>query len=414
MTPAARIQAAIDILDGLAKSKLPADRFLREFFRARRYAGSKDRAAVAERVFGVLRHRFSLAWRMQDESPRALVLTAVAGEGADPDTLFTGQSYAPAPLSEEERRRLKAAPGEPPLSVAGEFPPFLEGELTRAFGGDLLREMAAMQARAPVDLRANTLKASREEVLAALRGQSFDAAPASYALDGIRIPPGASGLERTRAFEDGWFEVQDEAAQIAALLVAAKPGTRVLDMAAGAGGKALALAAAMRNEGEIVAGDVRESALRQLESRAQRAGAACIRIDTDPHGTFDAVLLDAPCSGTGTWRRQPELRGRITPSRLDALCATQDALLDRAARLVRPGGRLVYATCSILPRENQDRVAAFRARHPGFRILRADAVWRESADTAPPPGLGEFFVASPHSTVMDGFFAAILVREKAA
>jgi 16S rRNA (cytosine967-C5)-methyltransferase len=189
---------------------------------------------------------------------------------------------------------------------------------------------------------------------------------------------------------------------------------RVLDMAAGAGGKTLAMAAAMRNEGEIVVCDMRISALKQLRLRAARAGVTCFRVEKVPEGTFDLVLLDAPCSGSGTWRRQPELRWKIGPKTLAERIATQDEMLDRAAALVKPGGRLVYATCSILPCENQDRVAAFGKRHPAFALLRADAAWRESAGSEPPPGVQEFFAASPYSTGTDGFFAAVLVREKRA
>ncbi|MBS0471031.1 MAG: RsmB/NOP family class I SAM-dependent RNA methyltransferase [Proteobacteria bacterium] len=415
MTPAARIQAAIDILTELAKTDQPADRLIRDFFRARRYAGSKDRAAVIDRVYDVLRHRQAFAWRMGSESARALVLASVLEEGGDPDLLFTGSTFAPRQLDEDEERQRKHPPAaEPPLHVVGEFPPFLEGELKRAFGNRLLHELAALSERAPVDLRANSLKATRDEVLGVLRGEGFDVTPAPYAPDGLRLPSGSSGLDRTTAFTNGWFEIQDEAAQIASLLAGAKPGMRVLDMAAGAGGKTLALAAAMRNEGEIVANDPRISALKQLNLRAVRAGVTCVRIEKEPRGAFDIVFLDAPCSGSGTWRRQPEQRWKLTPKVLAERMAKQDELLDRAAPLVKPGGRLVYATCSILPSENQDRVAVFRERHPGFVVARADNVWRESAGTDALPGMGEFFAASPYSTGTDGFFAAVLVREKRA
>ncbi len=416
MTPAARVQAAIDILEGLEQSAQPADRFLRDFFRARRYAGSKDRAAIAERVFQILRHRGVLGWRMQDESPRALVLASVIEEGGDPDVLFTGQTYAPAALSEDERRRMKASPGEPPLSAEGGFPPFLEHEMIRAFGDNVLRETVALQQRAPLDLRANSLKTTREDLVTLLRGQGIDAIATPHSPIGVRVVGGGTGLDRSDAFTRGLFEVQDEASQIAALLCGARPGLRVLDLAAGAGGKSLALAAAMDNSGAILACDVRQPALQETAIRAKRAGAGIVATHliseaTPPSGLFDMVLIDAPCSGSGTWRRQAELRWRLTPRRLDQLNATQDALLDQAARHVKPGGRLIYATCSLLPRENEDRVAAFRARQAAFKPLRADTAWRESAGTAPPPGLGETFRASPLTTGTDGFFAAILTRE---
>jgi 16S rRNA (cytosine967-C5)-methyltransferase len=410
MTPAARAQAAIDILEGLETSAQPADRYLRDYFRARRYAGSKDRAAVAERVFDVLRHRAAFAWQMQDEAPRALVLASLAAGGEDVDLLFTGQNYAPAALRDDEGRALKATRDAPPLYVEGAFPEFLEPELRRAFGERVLHEMAALQARAPVDLRVNTLKAEREDVLVALHDEGFTAEPTPFAPHGIRIPSGegSAKLGSGKLFEGGAFEFQDEAAQIASLLVAAKAGERVLDLTAGAGGKALAIAAATNNQAKIIASDMRDGALEQMRLRADRAGAH-ILIDKEPRGMFDAVLLDAPCSGTGTWRRQPEQRWRLTPSRLDQFTATQDELLDRAAAFVKPGGRLVYATCSILPRENGARVAALLARNPAFKSARADAAWPESAGD-PPPGLGAVFDATPYSTGTDGFFAAILAR----
>jgi 16S rRNA (cytosine967-C5)-methyltransferase len=185
---------------------------------------------------------------------------------------------------------------------------------------------------------------------------------------------------------------------------------RMLDFAAGAGGKALALAGIMRNEGEIVATDIRSDSLAELERRAMRAGVTIIQTAPKPEGVFDVVLLDAPCSGTGTWRRQPELRWRLTPERLEELKATQDALLVQAAEHVKAGGRLVYATCSILPSENEDRVAGFLESQREFAVVPASNVWRESVGTPPPPNLGPSFHASPHSTQTDGFFTAILER----
>ena len=417
MTPAARLQMAIDVLETMEKSDQPVDRLLKDWFRTRRFAGSKDRAAIAERVFAVQRRRASFAWRIGSDSPRALVLASVLAAAEDPAPLFTGGGYCPAQLSDQELAVIAVPPtADAPLSVRGEFPVFLEPELTRAFGERLLDEMVALQARAPADLRVNTIRRERGEVLAALIAQGFAAVATPYAANGIRIADGSAALGRTAMFESGAFEFQDEAAQIAAQLCNARPERRVLDFAAGAGGKSLALAAAMRNEGEIVACDIRQPALQELAIRAKRAGASNIKThllsDTNPRdGLFDIVLLDAPCSGSGTWRRQPELRWRTTPERLAELVPLQDRLLARAAAHVKPGGRLVYATCSILPRENQERIATFLSRNPAFKILRADAAWRESGGANPPPGMAEFFHASPHSTGTDGFFAAILTRE---
>ncbi len=417
MTPAARLQAAIDVLETLATTDQPLDRLLRDWFRTRRYAGSKDRAAIAARVFTIQRHRASLAWRMNCETPRALAISSLLADGEKPEAYFTGGGYGPSELSDVEQTAIAAPPaGEAPIPVRGEFPEFLEPELTRAFGPHLLDEMLALQARAPVDLRVNTLKRQRGEVLAALQAREFKAAATPFSPVGIRIPSGEGSAElgRSAMFESGAFEFQDEAAQIASLLCQAKPGERILDLAAGAGGKSLALAAVMQNQGEIVACDIRQPALQQLAARATRAGATIIRTHLlakePPDGPFDAVLLDAPCSGSGTWRRQPELRWRLTPGLLRARTALQDKLLDQAATPVRPGGRLIYATCSILPCENEDRAAAFLARHHEFALRPCTQAWRESL----PPGMGEFFRASPRAMGTDGFFAAIFVRNAAA
>ena len=418
VTPAARIQAVIDILEGMNASALPADRFIREFFRARRYAGSKDRAAVTDRVFAIARHRASLAWRIGDESARALAIASLLAEGIDMsgiDALFGGAGYGPPALTEQECEAIAApARPNPPLHVQGEFPAFLESELARALGDHLLDEMRASQSRAPVDLRVNTLKASRDEVLATLRAEGYAADPTRYSPFAIRIPSGdrLAALRQNKMFELGFFEFQDEAAQIASLLCAARPRETVLDLAAGAGGKALALAAEMQNQGAILASDIDPARLAQLGPRATRAGASIIRTGAEiAPAAFDAVFVDAPCSGSGAWRRQPENKWRLTPARLAELNATQDLLLDQAATAARPGGRIVYATCSVLPCENEDRVAAFRARHPQFRAVPASAIWREATACQSPPGMDAFFRASPLKTGTDGFFAAIFRRE---
>jgi 16S rRNA (cytosine967-C5)-methyltransferase len=418
MTPAARLQTAIDILETMATTEQPVDRLLKDWFRTRRFAGSKDRAAIAERVFTIQRHRAALAWRMRSETPRALVIASLLAEGAMPDTWFTGDGYGPALLSDDEKAAIAVEPAPAPLPVLGGFPAFLEPELTNLYGPSLLDEMLALQQRAPVDLRVNTLRRERGEVLDALIAQGFAAAPTPYAPHGIRIASGEgmAALGRGAMFESGAFEFQDEAAQIASILCRARPDSRILDLAAGAGGKSLALAALMRNQGEIVASDIRQPALQELAVRAKRAGATNIKTHLlsdayPPTGLFDTVLLDTPCSGSGTWRRQPELRWRTTPARLAELVPLQDRLLAQAAAFVKPGGRLVYATCSILPRENEARIATFLARNPAFKLLRADAAWRESAKGEPPPGLGEFFRASSFSTGTDGFFTAVLQRE---
>lgn len=370
---------------------------------------------MSERVFQICRYRASFAWRMGSGNPRALAVASLLSEGMNADeiaALFSGEGYGPAALSNAEYAALARAPeGEPPLHVRSEFPAFLEPELAERFGGNLLAEMQAMMARAPIDLRVNTLKATRGDVLAMLRAEGYEADPARYSSLAIRIPAGAAGLDRTAPFASGLFEFQDEAAQIAALLCDAKPGMRVLDIAAGAGGKALALAAEMQNRGSIVATDISPARLKQIGPRADRAGVAIVHTHENPRGIFNLVLVDAPCSGSGTWRRQPEQKWRLSPARLAELVTIQDELLLRAAAHVAPGGRLVYATCSLLPCENERRIAAFLGNTPNFSPVPAAAIWRNGTDTAAPPGMGEFFRASPYVTGTDGFFTAVLAKE---
>jgi 16S rRNA (cytosine967-C5)-methyltransferase len=421
MTPAARIQSAIEVLAGLDETRLPADRFLRDWFRARRYAGSKDRAAVAQIVYDVLRHKASLAWRMGREDARSLVIGSLLSENhsaGDITKLFAGEGYGPAPLSEDEHWAIGAQTPDPPAYIRGEYPAWLEPELTCSLGDALQAEMQAMFGRAPVDLRVNRLRAEREETLVGLRSLGIKAEPTPFAPHGIRIPSadGLGALQHTRFFQTGAFEFQDEASQIAALLCAAKPGMRVLDLAAGAGGKALAMAADMENKGEILALDIDAARLKQIEPRARRAGATIIKA-TDKrggplwgNGKFDLVLVDAPCSGSGAWRRNPETKWRLTPDTLRELNELQAWLIDDGARHAKVGARLVYATCSVLACENEDVIEAFLARNTAFKAIPASEIWRSVTGCETPATLQYYFKASPLKTGTDGFFACIMTR----
>ena len=419
MTPAARTQSAIEILRALEHTAQPIDRFLRDWFRARRYAGAKDRAAIAERLYDVFRHRASYQWRMGSADPRALVIASCVAESAAQDllpTMFTGGQYGPAPLDDAERRAIAKPPQTPPpLFVQGEFPPWLESELVRSLGDALLPELQALSARAPIDLRVNVLKATQDEVLGAVRSAGFEANPTRFAPYGIRLSPaaGLNALQKSETFLSGLFEFQDEGSQLVAHLVDAKPGERILDCAAGAGGKALALAGAMRNEGEIIAFDKFPQRMRPLAERAQRAGATIIvPIGEDARNlgpqSFDAVLLDVPCSGSGAWRRNPDAKWRLTPDALVQYRHTQAELLDSAARVVKADGRLIYATCSILRCENEDAVEGFLSRNRAFIRTDVDYLWPRLFTAQVPPGTGHDFRASPLKTGTDGFFASIM------
>jgi 16S rRNA (cytosine967-C5)-methyltransferase len=388
MTPAARLQAVIEILD--AGTAQPLERQLKAWFRTHRFAGSKDRRAIAERVYAIFRHRAHLAHRMASDAPRALVIAALLADGEEPAALFSG-GYGPQPLSAAEVAAIRATPPPPPAWVESEYPAWLEEELVRSLGGRLKPEMLAFQDRAPVDLRVNRLKAEPDDVLAALNADGFSCHAVEGLPEGLRCRAGMA-LSDHPLYAAGAFEIQDWAAQKAVELCEVRPGMRVLDLAAGAGGKSLALAAAMRNKGEIIACDIRKSALEELERRAARAGATIIRtclLGEPPSGPFDLVFLDAPCSGSGTWRRQPELKWRLTGERLAELTALQDRLLNQAAAASR---RLAYATCSILTCENQDRVDGFLARNREFARTRPD------------------FHASPARTGSGGFYMALLAE----
>lgn len=387
MTPAARVQSAIELLDliiAAAKAQgAPADRILAEWFKARRFAGSKDRRAIRELVFAAIR-----ACGPVPPSGRAAMLR-LAEEDAALVRLFDGSGYGPAAV----------VPGEP-VAEGGIAPDWLAERL--AASGIAGEEAAALLERAPLDLRVNTLKASRD-------GLALPAAAVPTAAPpGLRLAPGTP-VEQWEAFRQGLIEVQDTGSQLACLAVGAKPGETVIDLCAGGGGKTLALAAAMENRGRLIATDTDRQRLARLAPRAGRAGAGMIETRLlDPGrelealgdliGVADAVLIDAPCSGTGTWRRNPEARWRLTPAALERLTQTQARLLDIAARLVRPGGRVVYVVCSLLDEEGPDRFAAFLARHPHFAATRSELPLGT--------GRGQGTRLSPYRDGTDGFFIA--------
>lgn len=432
MTPAARLQAAIELLDLIVAGSTPADRVVERYFRDRRYAGSKDRRAVTARVFAILRDRAVLAWRcarfrdrpidtaLEGATARDLVLVHAGLSAPDELALFgDGGPHAPAGLSADERD-LAAGAGRWPVADAPDwvrlgFPAWLGASLRRRFGADLDREMAALNARAPLDLRVQG--GDRDLLLAELREAGRAATPTPLSPWGIRLAESVP-LGSLDAFRRGAVEVQDEGSQLVAALALARPGETIVDLCAGAGGKALALASAMHDTGLVIAADIDARRLAGLAPRQQRAGLRAIR--SQPvgagapelaawNGRADAVVVDAPCSGMGTWRRAPDARWRLTPAALERARARQQALLSRAAQLVRPGGRLVYAVCSLLPEEGEDQVAAFRAAHPGFRPSPPAERWAAAGlGGAPPPG--DALVLTPAGQGTDGFFIAVLVR----
>jgi len=424
MRPGARQQAAIEILSTLEHRRRPAADALKDWMLSHRFAGSKDRAEIGDLVFGALRWKQSSAWRLGEDSPRAWVWGALRwGFGWSAEAIEQScynDPHAPAPPTEAERAALAGdnLASAPPW-VRGDYPEWLEASFERAFGDDRAEEGAALARPAPLDLRANVLKTTREKLIAAL-GESPKLkeapTPTPHAHDGVRIPWAQGrtfpwGAEQS--FLKGWFEVQDEGSQLAALFAGAEPGMQVADICAGGGGKTLALAAAMQNKGQIYAYDVDARRLAPLKQRADRAGAHNIQIRppqrtkdalADLRAKMDLVLVDAPCTGSGTWRRAPESKWRLRPNALAQRKREQDEALALAAPLVKPGGKLIYVTCSVLPEENESRLADFLETHEEFKPA-----------TFPKPSFpayrrGQGLQMTPRVSGCDGFFVAALRR----
>jgi 16S rRNA (cytosine967-C5)-methyltransferase len=427
MTPGGRLAAAIEVFADIEARHRPAAEALKDYGLAHRFAGSKDRAAVAAYVFDALRRRASAAWLMGAETPRAIVLGALSrARGLDVEAisaLCDGEAHAPEPLSEQERAALTAQDfSSASPAVLGDFPEWLSESLAAVFPDTLAAEMQAMAARAPLDIRVNTLRTTREKAMNAL--SHLDPAPTLYAPQGLRLPLGPDGrgpaLSGEPAFIKGLVEVQDEGSQLAAILAGAKPGEQVLDLCAGGGGKTLALAAMMDNKGQIYASDTEGRRLMGLYPRLGKSGARNVQLRAprkgvppldDLKGRCDLVLVDAPCTGTGTWRRNPDAKWRVRPGALEQRIKEQDEVLQQAALYVKPGGRIVYVTCSLLQEENEARVAHFLSVRDDF-VLRPPQEVAKAAGLealvpfADPSGTG--LRLSPLRTGTDGFFIAEL------
>src|SRR5882672_6372174 len=431
MTPAARLSAAIELIDTIDAQRIPAAKALKEWGTAHRYAGSGDRAAISGLIWDVLRRRASSAWIMDNDTPRARVLGMLKVERAmDVDAiaaLCDGGRFAPEPLSEHERGALTSrSTADAPSHIAGDYPEWLDGYMAQVFGDDRVAEATAMASRAPLDLRVNTLKAKREKVLGSTA--HLGAQPTPWSPIGLRIELGADarnpGIHAEEDFIKGGIEVQDEGSQLAAMFTAAKPGEQVIDLCAGAGGKTLALAAMMQGKGRLIATDHDKRQLAPIHERLSRAGVhnADIRApkgDADPladiRESADLVLIDAPCTGTGTWRRNPDAKWRMRPGALEVRLKDQVEVLDRASALVKPGGRIAYVTCSVLPPENGDQIRAFVSRHPEFSIQplneTASVLWDKAEDFEKAAlASAEGWLMTPRRTGTDGFFVSVLKK----
>jgi 16S rRNA (cytosine967-C5)-methyltransferase len=432
LTPAARLAAAASILDSIAQGRQPAEAVLKAWGTANRYAGSKDRRAIADRVYKVLRARGRLVWAMGGrEDGRALVIGSLSLIDALPleeiEALHAGDGYGPRPLSKQERARLTAAgEGELPGWVASGLPEFVVEDFKATFGDRWAEEARELMApRAPIDLRVNGLIATVDEVEAELKAAGLSPEPTPFSTFGLRLasePP--PNVQAQDAFKSGHIEIQDEGSQIVSWLAGAEPGMTVVDYCAGGGGKTLALAQAMKASGTLVACDVVQKRLDNIRPRLTRAGVAadlCLLGQNgggieDLNGKADLVFVDAPCSGSGTWRRRPEDAWRLTPDEVEKLHALQVRILSQASLLVKPGGRLVYVTCSMLSRENEASIAAFEAAHPDFTPVAVATALSDAgltptaAETLAGKADGHRLRLSPASTHTDGFFVALYER----
>jgi len=429
MTPAARLSAAIEVIAAIDAERRPAADALKAWGLAHRFAGSGDRAAIAGLVYDALRRRASSAFLMGAETPRAILLGMLRRErGLDAETiarLADGSRFAPEPLSDDERKRLDSGDlvGAPP-HVAGDYPEWLDAAFAASFGDERAEEGAALASRAPLDLRVNTLKAERDKAAAQLADLKPE--PTRWSPWGLRIRLAAEAkspaVHAEPAYLKGLVEVQDEGSQLAALFAGAKPGEQVLDLCAGAGGKTLALAAMMENKGQVFATDDDKRRLAPIHDRLSRSGARNVQVRTpksvggeidDLKGRMDLVVIDAPCTGTGAWRRNPDAKWRMRPGALEQRMKDQAEVLDRAVPMLKAGGRIAYITCSVLADENGGQVRAFLARHPAFTVANVADITAGLGERAflfakAVRASAEGILMTPRATDTDGFFVSIL------
>jgi len=437
VTPGARIAAAIDILEAIDSASAQADDTAADYFRRRRYIGAKDRVQVSAYLYAVLRHRAVIDWWVMragkgEVAPAArsrVIAALLLLDGWPPEEVaksFDGGRFRPAALSRDEERLALGLAGRSlthpkmPRAAANDLPEWLEPYLAKLYGKRLETEMAALNQSAPLDLRVNLLKTDRDTARRALADEQIEAEPTQWSPLGLRVNYRAP-LAGTAAFKAGLVEVQDEGSQLAAQLADARPGMRVVDFCAGAGGKTLALAAAMKNRGKLVACDVSKRRLERAGQRLRRAGIS--NVERRPLSTerdqwvkrhaasFDRVFVDAPCLGIGSWRRNPDGKWRASPTDLAELVERQRAILDSAARLVKPGGRLIYATCSLLREENEAQAEAFLDMHADFTLYPATRAWAETIGGNCPAG-SDYLRLTPASHGTDGFFVAQFQRRK--
>ena len=423
-----RLSAAITVLTDVETRKRPVSEALKAWGLNNRFAGAGDRAAIGNLVYDALRRRASHAALMGSDTPRALVLAvAVRDWHQDPAALsesFASDSHAPEAMSADELARVVGELNDDtPGWVLADVPEWLAPSLKRGFGDNWIAEGQDMAGRPSLDLRTNTLKASRDRVMKSL--SRFEPGETAISPLGVTMPAGPGDARTPNVTTDegylkGWFEVQDQGSQIVAALAGARPGEQVLDLCAGAGGKTLALAAAMMNKGQIFAYDSDRNRLAPIYDRLKRNGARNVQVRApqpgaldDLVGKMDRVVIDAPCTGTGTWRRRPDTKWKLSPELLTQRMGEQATILGEGQRYLKIGGTLAYITCSILPEENDDQMAAFLAAHPDFTPVTPEESWPAAFGTALPSGLATArggIALTPRLTGTDGFYFKALQR----
>ncbi len=370
MTPAARIGAAIHIMDRILAGEF-AERVIKDWGRKNRYAGSKDRAAIGDIVFDVLRKRSSFEASGGGVSGRALLLGYVRANGEDPETLFGAGQYAPTGLTAVERA--SGQPGQTDVDDCADFPDWLWPVMVQTHGAQALPIAQALREKAPVFSRVNLRKVTREQAAEALAKEGIVTRPHFLSPSALQVVEGARRIKNSVSYQNGTIELQDASSQAVADLVPLKPGQSLLDYCAGAGGKVLSVAG--RIAGTYFAHDANPHRMKDLPVRAARAGVHVSHLsskDLEEGQRFDTVLVDAPCSGSGSWRRDPQGKWLLTPDLLDNVLSLQGEILDQAARLVKPDGHLVYATCSLLDCENDVQAKDFLLRNSDFAKVQEE------------------------------------------
>ncbi len=430
MRDGARIQTAIEIMTRIETSKTPMDNTIRDYLHHKRYIGSKDRKSIVELVYNTMRAHARLGWWLNkvelEISPRSRVLAYIVLDGLsahDVSIRFVDEQYCPEPLNDNETKMVEALEGKSlthdgmPVEVRCECPEWALDKLKPLYGDTLEVQMNAMLDSAPLDLRVNTIKIDVEQAQNSLKKDEVETTRTTYSPVGLRTV-GKPYMSATKAFHKGFVEIQDEGSQLISHICGVEPGMRVMDFCAGGGGKTLGLAAEMQGKGIIFALDNDSRRLEKGRRRYKKADVHNIEVRSledeknrkwlrRQKDAMDVVLVDAPCSSSGTWRRNPDLRWYSYGPSLDEIKQSQTEILGRVADKVKVGGRLVYATCSMFTEENEEQIEAFLKEHNNYEILKISEIWPE--DT-PCPVDGNYLRLTPKDHQTDGFFACAMTR----